>query len=161
MNTRLTIGIFTVLAILLGVFVFVNMSGGSISSFFAPLFIKSAKVTIKTNTFSLWEAASEKDKQIGLSNKSTLSDSQGMIFTFDKPDYYGFWMKNMKFPIDILFLEKNTIVSIFPNVPNPKSPSDPLPIYTPTKPSDTVIELKAGTAQKNNFQVGDTAKISL
>ena len=157
MNTRLLIGILTVLVILLGVFVFINLSGSSLTSFFS----RSAHATIKGHTFTLLQAKSEKDKQIGLSGRASLEDNQGMIFIFDKADYYGFWMKNMKFPIDILFLNNKKIVTIFPNVPNPKNLSDQLPIYTPTQPADTVIELKAGTATKNNFQTGDSVTISL
>jgi len=157
MNTRLTIGILTVIVILLGVFVFINVSGSSLSSFFS----RSAHATIKGHTFTLLQAKSEKDKQIGLSGRKSIQDNQGMIFLFDKADYYGFWMKNMQFPIDIVFLRDKKIVSVFSNVPNPKSPTDQLPIYTPAQPSDTVIELKAGVTTKDNFQTGDTVSISL
>lgn len=157
MNTRLIIGILTVLAILLGVFVFVNMSGSTLSSFFS----RSAHATIDKQTFTLLQAKSEKDKQIGLSTRQSIAQNQGMIFIFDKPEYYGFWMKNMKFPLDIIFLKDKKIVTIFSNVPNPKSPTDQLPIYSPTSPADTVIELRAGSATKYNFQVGDPVTISL
>jgi len=161
MNTRLTIGILTVIVLLLGVFVFINIAGGNIPSFFSPLFQKTGKVTINKQTFTVFVAKTEKEKEIGLSGRNSIGDKQGMIFTFDKPDYYGFWMRNMKFSIDIVYLNNKQIVSIFPNVPYPKDGTQELKIYTPTSPADTVVEFKAGTAEKNNFQVGDTATISL
>lgn len=161
MNTRLTIGIMTVIVILLGVFVFINLSGGSLSNFLSPLFNKSGKVTIQNHSFSVFEAKTEKEKQIGLSARTSIADTQGMIFIFDKPDTYGFWMKNMKFSIDIIYLKDKKIVTIFPSVPFPKDPTEELKIYTPSEPADTVLEFKAGTAQKYNFKVGDSATISL
>ena len=154
---RLIIGILTVLAVLLGVFVFINLSGNTLTSFFS----RSAHATIDGHSFTLLQAKSENDKQIGLSGRTSIQEDQGMIFLFDKPEYYGFWMKNMKFPIDIIFLKDKKIVTIFTNVPNPKSPTDQLPIYSPNQPADTVIELHAGTASKYNFQTGDSVTISL
>lgn len=161
MNTRLTIGILTVIVLLLGVFVFINIAGGNLPAFFSPLFQKTGKVTIDKHSFTVFVAKTEKEKEIGLSSKTTLADTQGMIFTFDKPDYYGFWMKNMKFPIDIIYVNNKKIVTIFSNVPYPKDATQELKIYTPTSPADAVVELKAGTADKNNFTVGDTVSISL
>jgi len=161
MNTRLTIGILTVIVLLLGVFVFINIAGGNISTFFSPLFTKTSKVTINKQAFTVYVAKTEKEKQIGLSGRNSISSTQGMIFLFDKPDYYGFWMKNMKFSIDIVYLNNKKIVTIFPNVPYPKNATDQLPVYTPTAPADTVVEFKAGTADKYKFKVGDTATISL
>lgn len=161
MNSRLTIGIATVLVILLGIFVFINISGGNLTSFFKPLFTNTGKVTINQQTFNVSQAKTEKEKEIGLSGKDSIGDNQGMIFLFDKPDYYGFWMKNMKFSIDIIYVAKKKIVTIFSNVPYPKDPTQQLTIYTPTQPADTVIELKAGAVKKNNIHVGDTVNISL
>lgn len=157
MNNRLTVGIITVIVLALGIFVYINISGADLSS----LFTKKGKVTIDNHTFSVFEAKTEKEKQIGLSGRSGIADNQGMIFVFDKADSYGFWMKNMKFPIDIVYLKDQKVISIFDSVPNPKTPLDQLPIYTPSEPADTVIEFKAGTVKKDNIKVGDTASISL
>lgn len=161
MNTRLTIGIMTVIVILLGIFVFINLSGGNLGSFLAPLFSKTGKVTIDNHSFSVYEAKSEKEREIGLSGRNSIGDNQGMIFIFDKPDIYGFWMKNMKFSIDIVYLNNKKIVTIYPNVAFPKDPTEELKIYTPSEPADTVVEFKAGTALKYNFKVGDSVTISL
>ena len=161
MNTRLTIGIMTVIVILLGVFVFINMSGGNLGSFLAPLFNTTGKVIIDNHTFTVFEAKSEKEKELGLSGRNSIGDNQGMIFIFDKPDTYGFWMKNMKFAIDIIYISNKKIVTIYPNVPFPKDPTQELKIYTPSEPADTVVEFKSGTTLKYNFKVGDSVTTSL
>ena len=43
----------------------------------------------------------------GLSIKNTLNESEGMLFPFDTPGEYSFWMKDMKFPIDIIWIDSN------------------------------------------------------
>jgi uncharacterized membrane protein (UPF0127 family) len=68
-------------------------------------------------------------------------------------------MKNMKFPIDIIYIDNNTIITIVNSAPIPKNPSDNLTIYTPSKLSDKVLEINAGLSKKYNFKNGDKIKI--
>ncbi len=118
-----------------------------------------SSVTINSHKFDLMTAKSDKEKQVGLSKEKSLSPNSGMIFSFEKPDYYAFWMRDMKFPIDILYINKDKIVTIYRNVAPPSS-NGALPLYRPTQPADTVIELPAGTADKYNIKEGDQVKIS-
>lgn len=120
------------------------------------LFAKKASATIHTHTFTIDVAKTPKDKEIGLASKNTISADYGMYFPFEKSDYYAFWMKNMKFPIDIIFLKDNKIVTIFSNVPNPASSSDNLPLYQPSDPANAVLEITAGLSDKYGFTKGDT-----
>jgi len=77
----------------------------------------------------------------GLSNRPSLQTGTGMIFIFDKPDIYGFWMKDMNFPIDILWIDADwKIVSIEKNV----SPDTYPKTFTPSKPIKYVLETNAG-----------------
>src|SRR3989338_5744277 len=46
-------------------------------------------------------------REKGLSGHKPILDNEGMFFVFDKPDNYGFWMKDMQFPIDIIWLNKD------------------------------------------------------
>ncbi|HET9946925.1 MAG TPA: DUF192 domain-containing protein, partial [Patescibacteria group bacterium] len=93
--------------------------------------------------------------------RKSLADNEGMYFVFNKADFYGFWMKNMKFPIDIIYINNKHIVTIFQNVQNPKNPTEQLTVYTPTQAADGVLEVKAGIAEKYHFQVGDSILINL
>ena len=100
-------------------------------------------------------AASQKDKEIGLSVYKNLPINQGMLFPFGRPAYYSFWMKNMKFPIDIIYLSNKKVVTIFENIEAPASKNSSLPIYVPNSPADTVLEIDAGLSKKYNLKIGD------
>lgn len=65
------------------------------------------------------EIANTKEKrELGLSGRRDLLADRGMLFVFDKPGVYGFWMKGMNFPIDIIWLDANhEITGKIENVP--------------------------------------------
>lgn len=123
---------------------------------FSLLSGQNATAKIKDTQFKVQVANTPKEKETGLSGKNSLPKDQGMLFLFDKTDYYSFWMKNMKFSIDIIFLEKNKIVTIHHNVQPPKSPDESLSIYKPSAPADMVFEINGGISKEKNFQEGDT-----
>ncbi|MGH7204321.1 MAG: DUF192 domain-containing protein [Candidatus Levyibacteriota bacterium] len=116
--------------------------------------------TINHHTFSVILAKTSQEQAKGLGQRASLPPDQGMLFPFGKAEMLHFWMKDMEFPIDIIFIRDNTIVSIAPNAPALKVPESKLPIYSPTQPSDSVLEINAGLSQKYNFKTGDTVTIS-
>ena len=120
---------------------------------FSYTFYNSSKsvVEIKGYDFQVELAKTDKDKQIGLSKYKNLPKDQGMLFVFDKAGFYPFWMKDMKFPIDIIFIKNSRIVTIYQNLP-----IDNLNIYSPTSPSDKVIEINANLSKKYGFGIGDS-----
>jgi len=141
--------------IIVGVLVIILVSSGG-------LLTKKATATFGSQKVVLEVADSEKSREIGLSNKSSLADNRGMLFLFDEPKIPAFWMKGMKFPIDIIFLNDKKIVTIYKNVQPPKNADEiPTDYYQPTYPSDKVIELKAGGSDKYNLRTGDTVNLSL
>ncbi|MBI2613704.1 MAG: DUF192 domain-containing protein [Candidatus Levybacteria bacterium] len=121
------------------------------------LFNKNSTATINNHTFKLIIASSQKEREVGLSETKSLPQDQGMIFLFEKPDYYSFWMKNMTFPIDIIYINKDEIVTIQSNVQPPKNSESPV-IYTSEKPSDKVLEITSGLSEKYSFKKGDKVK---
>lgn len=160
MKTRLIIGIIVVvILVILGV-IFVNIVSNNFQFPFTNSQPKST-VTIDGHTFYVRIVKTEKDKEIGLSNTSSLPKNQGMLFVFDKPDYYAFWMRNMKFPIDIIYIANKKIVTIFPNAPALKNANETLSIYKPHQAADIVLEINAGLASQYHFSVGDTVSTSL
>ncbi len=159
MRTRLIIGIVVVvLLIVLGV-IFVNVVT---NNFHVPFVGQPSSTTaIDGQTFHVTVAKTEQEKETGLSSTNSLPQDQGMLFPFGNPDYYGFWMRNMKYPLDIIFIANKKIVSIANNVTNPNNPSVPLPIYKPSQPADTVLEINGGLSAKYHFAVGDSVSTSL
>lgn len=97
-------------------------------------------------------ATTEFDRELGLSNKKCIGADQAMLFVFDEPGFYGIWMKNMMFPIDIVWVsESKEIISIEKNV----SPESFPRIYTPKAKSKYVIELQSGLVDKSRLRTGD------
>ncbi|MCL6096179.1 MAG: DUF192 domain-containing protein [Patescibacteria group bacterium] len=132
-----------------------------LSIFYVSTQNKGPKAKVDGQTFNLEIAKTDKEKQIGLSKYKDIPQNFGMLFPFGKEDYYSFWMKEMKFSIDIIFIRNNKIVTIYKNVPVPKSIYDPLPIYKSSGLSDTVLEINAGLSDKYNFKNGDGVEIKL
>ena len=122
-------------------------------------FVKTPTATINNQTFKLFVAKSAKEKEIGLSGKDSLSQDYGMYFPFEKPDYYSFWMKNMKFSIDMIFLSSNKIVTIYENLEPPLKDLKNPPLYKPSEPADAILEINAGLSKKYNIKIGDGVKI--
>lgn len=133
-----------------------------LSSLIFLFFLKSPtqNVLINGKSFNIEVVKSSKDHAIGLSKYKKISQDFGMLFVFDDKDYYSFWMKNMKFPIDIIFISNNKITTIFKNVDYPKDGNAILQSYKPDVPSDMVFEVNAGISEKYNFQKGDSVKIN-
>lgn len=120
---------------------------------------KNAQVSINDQTFKVSIAETDSEKQTGLSNTQVLAANEGMLFLFDKPDFYSFWMNKMKFPIDIIFIKGNKVISVVSNAPAPTSSSTDLQIYKPTAESDKVLEINAGLANKYNIKEGSTVDV--
>ena len=121
----------------------------------------SPSITIDKVSFTVDVAKTPQQQQKGLAIYNSLPSNRGMVFLFNQPDYYTFWMKDMKFPIDIIYIRQNKIVDIFKDVPLPASPLAPLPVLKPKKPADTVLEINAGLSEKYGFNIGDSVKMSL
>lgn len=115
--------------------------------------------TINGVNFNLEIAQTKEQKSIGLAKYKKIEKNFAMYFPFERKDYYSFWMKDMKFPIDIIYIDNEKIVAIFKNVQNPKSPNDKLQVYNPEKLADSVLEISAGLSDKYNFKTGDRVSI--
>lgn len=118
-------------------------------------------VKINNHTFKVEVVNTPEKEQLGLSGRTSLPQNQGMLFVFDKKDYHYFWMKNMKFPIDIIFIDGERIVSIAKNAPVPKAGAENLPLYKSGGPIDRVLEINAGLSDKYKIKPGDKVEIKL
>jgi uncharacterized membrane protein (UPF0127 family) len=126
---------------------------------FIYLIPKTPVAEINGHVFSLYLAQTSQEQSIGLAKYKSIGQNQGMIFLFDKSDYYSFWMKDMKFPIDIIFISGNKVVDVFDKVP--VSPNENLPVYTTKTKADKVLEINAGLAKKYEIKIGNIVNIKL
>lgn len=92
----------------------------------------------------------------GLSGRQSMADDQGMLFVFDAPDYYSFWMKDMLLSLDFIWISGNTVAGITKNV----KPEDyePPKVLIPKSKVDKVLEVNAGTAERLGIKEGDEVK---
>lgn len=124
-----------------------------------------ATTTIGEVSFKTEIARDEEDKQKGLSKRDSLDRDHALLFVFDKKAKHSFWMKDMRFPIDIIFIDKTSPDSITEGVivdivEDAKSPSEDTPpsaleLYSPDKDADLVLEVNAGISKEKAFKVGD------
>jgi uncharacterized membrane protein (UPF0127 family) len=119
-----------------------------------PLTLPSGKV-LKVEVM-----VKDEDRAMGLMFRSSLPADQGMLFVFEASDFHGIWMKNCKFPIDILWLdEKKVIVHVEEAVPACKE--DPCSVYQPLRKASYVVELNAGQARREKAVVGRSLEFQL
>tara|TARA_S200000501_G_C20693008_1_gene686028 strand:+ start:319 stop:852 length:534 start_codon:yes stop_codon:yes gene_type:complete len=92
-------------------------------------------------------------RKIGLMNRESLENDEGMIFIYDKLEPVNIWMYNTLISLDIIYLKNNRIKKITPNV----SPCFTLPckLYPSLDPVDMVIEINSGQAKVMNLKIGD------
>lgn len=93
------------------------------------------------------------ERATGLMFRETLPMGEGMLFIFEEEDFHSFWMLNMKFSIDIIWLSsEKRIVHIEHNAP--PCPAEPCPSYQPMQKALYVIEVPAGFAKKEDLRMG-------
>ena len=98
-------------------------------------------------------ALTEAEQNKGLSGRSELRDGEGMLFVFAKPGKYSFWMKDMNFPIDMVWLGEDLKVVYIKKNADPKLYPE---TYGPETDAKYVLEVVAGFSDKNNLKVGDS-----
>lgn len=92
----------------------------------------------------------------GLSGQTGLNPNQGMLFLFESPGIYAFWMRGMLIPLDFVWINNHRITQITSNI----KPQDFQPPKTlaPNAPVDAVLEINAGAAEKLNIKTGDNVE---
>ncbi len=122
------------------------------NQYVTPLQIGDAKLLV--------EIADTAAKQtLGLSGREKLSDTQGMLFDFRNTlkGQLVFWMKDMNFDLDLIWIKNLEVVDITKNVlaPPPNTPTEKLVRYSPNSESDMVLEVRSGWSDDNKIKIGD------
>jgi hypothetical protein len=112
-----------------------------------------AEATLRGKSFQVEVADSSAKRELGLGKRDFLPVGQGMYFPFDTAQRWVFWMKDMRFPIDIVWIRDGKVVDIARSVPVPKAL--PLETFSPIEPADAVLELNAGVAAEIGLEAGD------
>lgn len=121
--------------------------------------IPGSTAKINNKTISLIIADTSESRELGLGGRTSLGEDEAMLFVFDIPDRYEFWMKDMKIPIDIIWLDPAfKIVHIESNV-SPETYPDTT--FMPESEALYVLEMNALFAQKNDLKIGDVIEVNL
>ena len=120
----------------------------------------TVEIDIKNQSYQFEIARTLAQKSLGLGNRDNLCQNCGMIFIYQNEGRQPFWMKNARFPLDIIWLDKNgQVVDIKTAQPQPSTPDIKLTIYQNSVPARYVLEINAYQAQKLKLSIGDTINL--
>jgi uncharacterized membrane protein (UPF0127 family) len=108
---------------------------------------------LKSNNkrYTLQVAATTRSQALGLGNRTSLPKNQGMLFVFQKPAVQCFWMKDMHFPIDMVWVSSDRRVEYVESNVSPKTYPH---LFCPAVQARYVIELNAGQAKQADIRTG-------
>ncbi len=99
-------------------------------------------------------AVSTSQRARGLMFRDQLPEGQGMLLVFSSSDFRSIWMKNVRFPLDLLWVDKSGRVVHFERSVPPCA-EEPCPSYMPLRKASAVLELNAGSIEKWGIDFGD------
>ena len=145
------------IASLVALFVFVYRSG---LFDFSRSGYQKAVVAIRDTQIEVDLANTPAKREKGLGGRESLDFDKGMLFLFENPGMRSFWMRDVSFPIDIVWINEDIIVGIDERVqPEPDVPLYKLTRYRSPQPVDTVLELAAGKVDEIGALLGDDVNV--
>lgn len=135
--------------------VFVGINAFLFSDYF--FFNDIRLVTQRGDTYDIKVELAEtfRQKQRGLMYRKRLEVGKGMLFVYEKPLIPSFWMKNMRFPLDIIFIGNDLIIKHIAEKIPPCLESEVCPTYSPLVPVQYVLEVPGGYTDLFKIQEGD------
>lgn len=97
----------------------------------------------------------------GLSGRSRLPAGQGMLFIFPEPGLYGFWMKDMNFPLDFVWISGDRVAGVTEDVPPCQLSIINCQLFYPPERVDVVLEVNAGEVERSGIKAGAAVVIEL
>jgi hypothetical protein len=137
-------------------FIGIIIIAGSFYSFFSsPRIVEGDHVVIDGTYINVELAQTDMQRAQGLSGHKPLASNEGMLFFFAQPGQYGFWMKDMLFPIDIMWISADKKIV---HIEHDLSPETYPQVFTPKEQAQYVLEVSAGLTDKNKWREGDQVK---
>ena len=121
----------------------------------------SIDIKINNNNLKVLVAKEPTRLYKGLGGRENIAKFDGMLFVFPSEDQHGIVMRDMKFPIDIIWVLNGKVIDIAPNVPlEPNRAESDLTVYFARQDSDFVLEMPAGQVSIRNIKIGDSFAVS-
>ena len=119
----------------------------------------TTEISLKGQNLNVLVAKTIYQHRKGLGGRKSLSPYDGMLFVFQFSRKEGFVMRDMKFPIDIVWFDGGKVVDIAPNLPLDNVPEEQLRRYYPRADANVVLELPAGWAMAHELKIGNRLEI--
>ena len=139
--------VFILIAFGIGLITFLLMNHSYLNN---SNFVKIAGKTIKVEL-----ALTPRAQEQGLSGRKSLKEDEGMLFVFPQKGRYPFWMKDMNFAIDIIWINENNKVIYIQKDARPDSYPE---TFRSNEDAIYVLEVTSSFSDKNNLKVGDIAE---
>jgi uncharacterized protein len=139
-------------------FLYLEYTNQSITNFsFAQLFTADYNIIrIGDVSIQVEVANTPQSREKGLSGRSDLGEKGGLLFVFPKVGYHGIWMKDMRFPIDVIWISEDfVVVDITRNLTPDSYPK----VFEPSKPVKYALETEVLFAETFNIRVGQKVSI--
>ncbi len=101
-------------------------------------------------------ARSSRERSLGLGYRDELEEGTGMLFVYEEPSTRSFWMKGMRFCLDIIWIDDGEVVGAAESVcPEPAGTADSdLPSYVSPEPVRYILEVPAGWMEEHGVESG-------
>jgi hypothetical protein len=116
---------------------------------------KTARIMFAGTVLTVELATTPTEQQRGLSGRDSMPADHGMLFVFQQPAQWGFWMIEMKFPLDIIWFDANKHAIFIEQDLAPCTP-DLCPVFTPPADALYVLEVNAGFVRTHSVMLGDS-----
>jgi len=116
------------------------------------------QMNIKRLDLRLEIADTQERRNQGLSNRVSLDENAGMLFVFDQLGQPGFWMKDMHFPLDFIWMNEEYEIVDIDGYVRPESYPE---LFRPVSAVKYVLEVNAGYVERKKIKIGDTLELAL
>ena len=135
-----------------------SLSGGPIVGMVVSPEDNSDRVCFDDLCLGVEIASTSQEISRGLMHREGLDEGKGVLFVFGSERRHGFWMKNMKFSVDMLWISADgRVVHVEHSVPACRE--DPCPGYAPSEKAKYVLETRANFSAENGIDIGSMAAI--
>jgi len=159
---KFAIQVILLLVVIAGAFFFFKQDGQIPDLPFLPQAPVFKQLKVNNVVLKVEIADTQTKRSKGLGGRESLASDEGMLFVFDKPDKYPFWMKGLTFPLDFIWIRGDTVVDITPDASPPTvgQQDSSLIIFQPKEEVNKVLEANGGTVQRINIKVGDVISLN-
>jgi len=137
-----------------GVVIFIILLNYVFSELYSTSGNRIRKVYVKNNLVKAEVVESPEKREKGLSDRMSLAEGMGMLFVMSNAGLPRFWMKRMKFSIDIIWIDNGRVIGFEKNI----SPEDSRTFTSPSV-AGYVLEVPAGYCDKHNIGINDAIEI--